>query len=65
MPKKETHPPALRTFPYYEGELRALLLRLMRAAHARQALCVFTPGATVAAAAERDGALYACTMLSY
>lgn len=58
MPTEEISHPALRNFPYYQGELRALLLHLVRAARAHKPLCVFTPGATVAAAAERDSALY-------
>ena len=49
---------SLRGVPYYEGEEGALLLRLLRAASAHKALAVFTPCATVAAQAERDGALY-------
>ena len=45
--------------PYYRGEESALVTHLLASARAHKPLCVFTPNAVVAAAAERDAALSA------
>ncbi|MBQ9736618.1 MAG: WecB/TagA/CpsF family glycosyltransferase [Clostridia bacterium] len=57
MQKKETPRTQGRALPYYNGDREALVSDLLAAARAKRSLTVFTPGAVIAAAAERDGAL--------